>query len=178
MIRRIIEILSMVYVIFTPIFIYLGQKNNMNYSWIYFASEIFACLIQSVFIYNILDNLYPTIIYDFSDYKVKTRTKILKFFIFLFMLLIVLFTFFVTSLYIMNFEYISGNYYLQLLQPCFFFLITVYFLGDAFSDYSGWSYCDFYQSYNGKEINYHWIPRTLTTEMKETYDNECYSFVD
>lgn len=174
MIKIFLEIFLLSYAIAVPILIYFGRESNFNYQWIFFISQIINLLFQTIFVYNILDNIYPPILHSFDDYEVTLKAKVAKIAIYIFMILTFVFSLFVTAMYVINFEYSTGNYYLQLLQPCFFFFTCMYFLNDAFSDYAGWSYCLYYQSRNHREIKYHWIPRTLTDEMNEIYENEYY----
>ena len=174
MIKIFFEISSLVYTTVVPILIYLGRENNFNYQWIFFIAETINLLIQTIFVYNILDNIYPPILHAFDEYQLSMKTKIIKYSILVFLILITLFSLFITSMYVINFEYISGNYYLQLLQPCFFAFTCFYFLNDAFSDYAGWTYCMYYQSRNERKIKFHWIPRTLESEMQKIYNGEYY----
>lgn len=174
MIKILFEILLLIYIALAPVLIYMGHEINFDYNWILFIMQIINLLSQTIFTYNILDNIYPPILYSFESYEVSTCVNFTRVVIFIFMILTSLFSLFITAMYVINFEYSSGNYYLQLLQPSFFFATCFYFFNDAFSDFSGWSYTLYYQGLNHREIKFHWIPRTLTEEMNEIYEGEYY----
>lgn len=179
--RIFFDIFLLLILIFVPLFIYIEQKNQLNQldlKWLYFTLGSLCCLIQVIFTYNILDNMFPAILFPSETYAVSTKIHVLRVFIFVFYLLFSFFSIFVTILYIINFDFISGNYYLLLIQPSTFMACCFYFLNHAFSDFSGWSYCHFYQSNNNRKIPYHWIPRTLNEEMAKIYENERELIVD
>lgn len=151
--------------------------EEIFYPWFFFLFEISVCIFQSVLLYNQLDYLFPQIIFDDEDYKkIKiTRTqKVIRGVIFVFLILIICFLIFSSVLYAINFSNITGIYYLQIIQTSLSYFVVLFFLNIAFDDFSGRAYCEFYQSQNSREIKFHFIPMTLTKEMREIYDNEFY----
>lgn len=171
MIKEIYEFFSFVLVGSFSIYIFIS-RDNLDYQWLYFFLQSYNCLFQSIFVYNLLDNISPGIIYPADDYRISFKVNVLRFIIFISLLILLLFSLFITILYAINFDIESGNYFLLLLQPLFFFSTCLYFLHNCFSDFSGWSYCDYYQSKNTKEIKYHLMPRSLVSDMMQNYLTE------
>lgn len=171
----IIQILFTSYIIGFSIVAKYTEENIPP--WIFFLLEVSVCIFQTILLYNQLDYLFPQIIFDDTDYKRTriTKTQIfIRYFVFSLLVLLMLFLIFTSIAYVINFSNISGIYYLQIIQTCLAYYVVFYFLNNAFDDFSGQAYCEFYQSQNSKEIKFHFIPMTLTPEMKEIYDNEFY----
>jgi hypothetical protein len=116
MIKKILEIFLLLYITTVPIFLYC-ERNKTDLQWLYFFLESYNCLFQSIFLYNILDNIYPPILYPFDEYRISTGRQIFRVFIFVCLILFIAFPLFITLLFVFNFEYAIGNYLLLLLQP-------------------------------------------------------------
>lgn len=172
-----LEFFFVSYIVGFTIFAYFSVENNILYPWLFFIMQVSVCVIQSILVYNQLDNMFPPILYSDNDYKntkITTKEKIVQYVIWIFMILIALFLIFISVVYVINFSTPSGTYYLQTIQASLFFFVIFYFFNEAFGDFSGTAYCDFYQSQNGKDIKYSLVPRTLTDEMMEIYKKEFY----
>lgn len=178
LLRHIVHILSLIFVTGFSIFFYIYNEKNIEYPWLFFIIELFSCIVTSLTVYNQLDNIYPPVLFDDKIYrkKISFSRKFIMWLIYGFLLLFTMFLLFLSALYVINFRFISGVLYLQLIHSIIFFSTILFFLNNVMSDFSGHAYCEAYQSQTSERIKYHWIPRTLNDEMMTIYMNDPYSF--
>lgn len=177
-IRHTVHILSLISVTGFSIFFYIYNEKNIEYPWLFFIVELFSCIITSLTVYNQLDNIYPPVLFDDKIYKNKISfsRKTVIWSIYCALILLTMFLLFLSALYVINFRFISGILYLQLIHSVIFFSTILFFLNNVMSDFSGHAYCEAYQSQTSEKIKFHWIPRTLNEEMMKMYLNDPYSF--
>ena len=99
--------------------------------WIFFVCEVFVCVSLSILTYNQLDTIFPAILYKDKDYRKMRITMKDYFFYFLsvvIFLLLVIFSLFLSVLYVINFSMPSGVFYFSLLQAVMYFAVIFYFL--------------------------------------------------
>lgn len=167
--------LTFIALAYTP-FAYLSLTNGMMSRWIHFIIISFTTTLEAVVIYLELQEKFPMVVYDDRDYE-PTCGMLMAYYTFYVLYLLLMIGVGVLSVIFIVAEENVSIVVLQLMSFMTVIIVTLYYIVYGLSQYSGNAYVDFRLRYNHGNIDYSWLPFSLTPDQMKIYKEE-YRFDD